>query len=281
MPYAPIPSGQLYYEEFGQGPAIIATHGFSECATYWSAGGVADALARKFRFVAMDMRGHGLTRVASDAPGFNVETMAHDIALLADHLGLQNYHLLGHATGSVVALRHAMSGDKRLSSLAVTSAASATAMISPDLDENIKFFGNLALFYRDNDWDAIMTWIRSKPWPFLHRLDLHADRDHLWGKIEDIFRRNDPATLATFLTSFYTDPDTMVDALRAIKCPTLVVAAEHDDWMQKPSAVIAQNVPNAKLIELPGLGHMTALEAPQAIIDAVLAFLEEVETARR
>jgi pimeloyl-ACP methyl ester carboxylesterase len=47
----------IYYEDSGSGEAVIALHGLMENTLYWSLPGVAAALARRFRFISMDLRG--------------------------------------------------------------------------------------------------------------------------------------------------------------------------------------------------------------------------------
>ena len=49
----------IYYEDSGVGEPVIANHGLAENANYWSVTNVAQALAKNYRFVSMDMRDHG------------------------------------------------------------------------------------------------------------------------------------------------------------------------------------------------------------------------------
>ncbi|QGN55502.1 alpha/beta fold hydrolase [Novosphingobium sp. Gsoil 351] len=278
MPFATVEGGALYYEDMGEGTPILAIHGFSETAEYWLAGGVGQALAERFRFVPMDMRGHGRSTIVD---GFDVVAVAADIDRLADHLNLSRFHLLGHATGSVAALRYAMQRPPRLASLAVTSAASATAMIPPGDEGAGDFFANMARFYAMRAWDEILPRIRLKPWPFLHQLDRHPEREALWSRIETVFTANDPRRLSRFVEQFYTDPDPRVKGLRSIACPVLVVSAEHDDLMREPEALVVRETPGARFADFAGVGHMTALEAPDRLSEMLLDFFAAVEPDRQ
>jgi pimeloyl-ACP methyl ester carboxylesterase len=274
MPFAVVEGGSLYHEDLGSGTPIIAIHGFSECAEYWLAGGAGQALAQRFRFIPIDMRGHGRSTVTDH---FSVEAVVDDIDRLADDLELPRFHLLGHATGSVAALRYAMQRPQRLASLAVTSAASATAMIPPDDDGARDFFVNMARFYATRDWDEILPRIRRKPWPFLHQLDRHPERDALWDRIAAVFTANDPRRLSRFVEQFYTDPDPRVESLRSIACPVLVVGAEHDDLMREPEALVVRETPGARFVDLESVGHMTALEAPERLAALLVDFFASAE----
>lgn len=275
MPFVVADGARLHVRDEGSGPAILATHGFSETSDYWFTGGVAQQLARRFRFVAIDMRGHGQTKEPADAPGYDVDTLADDIDRVADALGVGSFTLLGHATGSVVALRYAARGPARLRKLIVTSAASATAMMSSERTENERFFGKLARFYATNDWGQILPILKDKPRPFLHRLSMAEDGDSLWARIEAVFRQNEPARLAAFVRAFYDDPDPCLAALARITVPTLVVEAEHDDLMRAPSKLIVDHLPGCRSVLLAGVGHMTALECPSALAGAIEQFISE------
>jgi len=99
-------TARLYYEDHGQGEAIIAVHGLIENTTYWKE--IAGLLAGRYRFIAMDMRAHGRTVIDGEPFGYDEETMGQDIITLADHLKLERFHLLTHSTGGFISVRLAM-----------------------------------------------------------------------------------------------------------------------------------------------------------------------------
>jgi pimeloyl-ACP methyl ester carboxylesterase len=78
------------------------------------------------------------------------------------------------------------------------------------------------------------------------------------------------------MMSFYTDPNPMVEGLRQIKCPTLVLLGEFDIVFLGPSEILAQEIPDARHVILDGIGHMTAIEDPQRTIEEIFEFLETV-----
>ena len=127
MPHFDRPGARLYYEEVGEGPAILTTHGVTENGLYWILPGVVDRLAQPgYRVISTDMRAHGGTRVTGEPHGYDVETLAADFGAVADHLGLERFHLLTHATGGMAGLRYAMRHSERLLSLMSTDTGSAT-----------------------------------------------------------------------------------------------------------------------------------------------------------
>ena len=63
------------------------------------------------------------------------------------------------------------------------------------------------------------------------------------------------------------------DALREIRAPTLVIAAA-GDLLTPDAAALAEAIPDARCVVVPDAGHAVALEAPQAVNDALLAHLD-------
>ena len=63
--------------------------------------------------------------------------------------------------------------------------------------------------------------------------------------------------------------------LATIKCPTLVLTSDTDNMMPPDaSSEIASAIPGAKLVTIQDCGHLTQLEKPQAVTDALLYWLE-------
>lgn len=90
----------VYFEESGRGSAIILLHGFLESSTMWK--DYAAVLSEKYRVIAVDLPGHGRTN--SFGYVHSMEEMAETVKVVADHLRLKRYHLIGHSMGGYVAL---------------------------------------------------------------------------------------------------------------------------------------------------------------------------------
>jgi pimeloyl-ACP methyl ester carboxylesterase len=56
--------------------------------------------------------------------------------------------------------------------------------------------------------------------------------------------------------------------------PVAIIQSEHDEFITpEHAAYLAQNIPNATLIELPGVSHFAPLQRPAQFNNAMLAFL--------
>jgi pimeloyl-ACP methyl ester carboxylesterase len=292
MPYMNREGTALFYEDIGAGPAIITTHGVTENSHYWILPGIVDALVRAgFRVISTDMRGHGRSRVTKGPPGFDVDTIAEDFGAIADHLDIDRFHLLTHATGGIAGLRYAMRHHRRLLSLMSTDTGSATlptdaaaAVTDPDtkfervpLSENVIAQG-MAASMRGHNWDDIVAESRAtaRENVFLNSMHEAKNPEAAFGMLEAIQRRGDPDTLAEFMSSFYDDPDPQIAGLREISCPCLILLGEHDQLFIKPSELLAREIPDNHHVVWPGRGHMTALEDPERTARELIAFLADV-----
>jgi pimeloyl-ACP methyl ester carboxylesterase len=246
---------------------------------YWSETGVTAKLAERYRVISMDMRGHGRTVVDGEPYGYDVATMGNDFSVLADELGLDRFHILTHATGGMAAVRYAMTTSERLISLMLTDTGSATAPEFPDVDpEELRQGHQLAAETRKavsaEEW---MPLVRAEPGPFLFKMAEHPDSERMWAIYENFIHRSDPVGIRNFMMSFYSDPNPMVEGLRQIKCPTLVLLGEFDIIFLQPSAILAREIPDARHVILDGIGHMTAIEDPARTIKEILDFLGTVK----
>lgn len=282
MPYFKKENVQIYYEDIGQGVPIIATHGLMEDGRYWSETGVTAKITEKYRMIPLDMRAHGRTIVDGKPFGFNADTMADDIDALADFLEIDRFHLLTHATGGMVGVRYAMTKSDRLISLILTDTGSATIpefyineANRPEPTEEVN--AAWTKWISTGFFEDAFKEFRRHPGEYLFKMDEHPDSEEMWKIYEGFFKNIDPQEVIKFRSVFYSDLDPRIDGLRQIKCPTLILLGEFDIVFLKPSEIMANNIPDVRHIIIDGIGHMTAIEAPERTTKEILNFLEIVE----
>ncbi len=92
---------RLRYVEQGAGEPVVLVHGFTNTADIWSANRILQDLARNYRVIAFDMRGHGKSDKPHDPARYGRE-MGLDVVRLLDHLGVQRAHVVGYSLGGHV-----------------------------------------------------------------------------------------------------------------------------------------------------------------------------------
>jgi pimeloyl-ACP methyl ester carboxylesterase len=272
MPFFTRDNAQIYYEDDGWGEAIIAVHGLIENTLYWK--DVAQHLIKKYRFIPMDMRGHGKTVVEGLSCGFDAETIGDDIEALADYLNIKKFHLLTHSTGGFAGVRYAMRNSGRVAGLILTDTASSTAVLPGDPEYIRKYYDKLACYFEKYDWEQIVANLWVNPFPFFRGIIESPQAREMMKSAYDMVSLGNRSTIAQFVRSFYTDPDPRIEGLRGIQCPTLIIYGEKDDLFIETSKLMAREIPGARLIEYEGVGHMTALEVPQRLAQDIIDFLK-------
>ena len=300
MTYFENGNSRIYYEDVGKGDPIFTNHGLSEDCNYWSESGVTSKLMEAgYRVISIDMRAHGRTKPISqdDEKGYDADTMYADFDALADHLGIDKFHLLSHATGGMVAARYGRKRSERLLSLILTDTSSQTGVVIPERDdltdeqkaERAERAKKWAETYNTPEkaaeaWRKIelsttteqrMDGIRKDGWPYLHKMKSSEEKLKIY---EGFLRRQDRNEIIDFMRNFYSDPDPGIDELRKIKCPVLVLLGEHDIVFLKPSELMAKEIPDVRHVVMDGLGHMTAIEDPDRTTKEILDFIKTVET---
>src|SRR5262245_50315633 len=111
---------QIYYKDWGKGPAVTFSHGWPLSADAWD-GQMLFLAQRGFRVVAHDRRGHGRstqTPVGNDMNGY-----ADDLAAVIEALDLKDVTLVGHSTGGGEVVRYiGRHGTKRVSKVVLIGA---------------------------------------------------------------------------------------------------------------------------------------------------------------
>src|ERR1700678_3110027 len=111
---------QIYYKDWGTGPAIVFSHGWPLSADDWDAQ-MMFFLSHGYRVIAHDRRGHGRSTQVGD--GHDMDHYADDLAVLTAHLDLKNAIHVGHSTGGGEVVHYiARHRESRVAKAAIISA---------------------------------------------------------------------------------------------------------------------------------------------------------------
>lgn len=90
------------YVDVGHGEPVVLIHGFSSSLdANWRTPGIIDKLAKDFRVVALDCRGHGQSDKPHEASSYGIK-MIDDVANLLDHVGIRKAHIVGYSMGGAI-----------------------------------------------------------------------------------------------------------------------------------------------------------------------------------
>lgn len=92
---------RLRYTDQGVGEPILLLHGRGGSISTWVTSGVVENLAKDYRVIALDFRGHGKSDRPHDPKQYGSE-MALDVIRLLDHLGIERAHIVGYSLSANV-----------------------------------------------------------------------------------------------------------------------------------------------------------------------------------
>lgn len=234
------------YDDVGAGPPLVLLHAFPFDRRMWSAN--LPALAGRFRVIAPDLRGFGETPAGGP---YSIADLADDVAALMDALGLSRASIGGLSMGGYVALAFAARHGARLESLIL-----ADTKAGPDSAEARRGRDEAIALVTAQGVDAYLE--RQLP-----KLLSARASDALRATVRALARQTPEAVIAG-LVALRDRPDRRPELPR-IACPTLVVVGGAD-VLTPPSeaAALASAISGARLVELPGVGHLANLEEPSA-----------------
>jgi pimeloyl-ACP methyl ester carboxylesterase len=240
-------------------PVLALLHGGGANAHWWDA--VAPRLARRFRAVALDFRGHG----DSDWPEATFPgAFDLDLAALLEHLGAPGAALIGHSMGAHVALSHA----------ARHPATRAVVAVEPSRGGGRRDRRRMRLAlasrrsYRSRD-EALARFRllppgRGAPEDVRRRLAEHSVRAEADGRFGFKF---DPRWFGV--------PPLPAPDLSTAAAEVLVMRGAESTLLTAEGArALVAELPRARLIEVAEAGHNVHVEQPDAFLAAVLPFLE-------
>ena len=221
----------LYYETYGNGPPLLLVHGALESISSYSA--IILILAKKFKVIALDTRGHGKSTV--DSTKLSYELYADDVFKFLDKLGLDSVNVLGWSDGGNTGLIVAMNHPKYVRRLAVMGA-------------------NLY-----NKESSVPGWVNDTLRSQINLLEQSA-RDS-----RDEFELRVRKTLLT-------EPNIDPLYLSRIRCKTLVMAGENDLIKEKHTRLIAHSIKDSKLVIFKKASHDAPVEIPEKFAATVIDF---------
>jgi pimeloyl-ACP methyl ester carboxylesterase len=240
----------------GEGPTVVLVHGYPLDGAMWS--GVARALSSRFRVLKPDLPGRGETPAesAGTMSGY-ADFLAAVLERIPDGAGLAGFSMGGYAA---LALAKRRPPNLKALALVDTRATADDEAGRGKRDEAIATVrsGGVAP-------------IAEAMVPKLLSPESLSNRD-LVERLRRIMSRQKPGTVEADLTAMRDRPDSR-DTLPGIGIPTLVLVGEADTLTPPAdSQAMAAAIPGARLVTVPGAGHLTPMERPGAVAAALGEF---------
>ena len=246
-------------------PVVILLHGFGGSLETWEPWAV--VLSKQYRVVRFDLPGFGLTGPDPSGDYTDARTVRL-LAALMDALGVQKASLIGNSLGGKIAWNFAVEYPGRVEKLVLIS---PDGFASPGFEYGVK-----------PKLPAVMRLLPYTLPRFMLRMNLavaYADpkrlSDATLTRYQDMMLApgDRQAMLERMVQVMLVPPG---PELAKITAPTLILWGERDGMIPfSNSADYVRDIPGARLVALPGLGHVPFEEDPAGSLPPVLAFLRE------
>jgi non-heme chloroperoxidase len=258
---------RIHVQDLGSGPAVVLISGFGLDHQLWDRQ-VRILAELGHRVVCVTQRGHGL----SDHPlhGYDIERLSADLIAALDQAGITGATVVGHSFGGQVAFHAAAVSPERISRLVLVGSNAVRASRGPGFPFGAPPEPMLEAMIADEHQDRVAARYRTirsgfgaEPDPrlvdWLVRCSLQMPS---WAAV---------ACYRTLLTT-----DLLADVPRVTQPVLQIIGIGDPVQSAKGARWLEQQLPDARLVEIPDCGHYPMLESADAFDAALTKFLTVV-----
>lgn len=243
----------------GTGTPLVLLHAFPLASDMWQAQTV--ALADVAQVITPDQRGFGGSAPAEDEP--SLDLVADDVAAVLDELGIEQAVIGGLSMGGYVAMAFARRHAGRIAGLLL--ADTKATVDSPAARANreriaaaVLARNSVRILAEEKIEDGLLG---------------PATSPELTDRVRAMIAAAQPQAVAWAQRAMALRPDSL-PTLAALRVPVAVVVGEYDALTPLAEArLMAEAIPDAELTVIPGVGHLSSLEAPESFTAVVRSLL--------
>jgi pimeloyl-ACP methyl ester carboxylesterase len=276
MPYVAADDGvKLYYEEAGKGFPIIFVHEFG--GDHRSYEPQIRYFARRYRCIAYNARGYPPSDVPSDEQDYSQERARDDVRAVLNGLGIDHAHVVGISMGGFATLHFGMAYAERARSIVVGGCGYGAEpgrreQFQAEAEAAAARFETLGIVAAANSYALGAT-----------RVQLQNKDPRGWDEFRRLLTEHSARGSALTLRGVQKRRPSLfelVEQMRQIKLPTLIVTGDEDDPCIEASILMKRSISSAAMVMLPRSGHAINLEEPALFNQFVEQFFHQVESGR-
>ena len=256
MPFLDRPDGvRLYYTVHGDSPTpLILSHGYSSTSEMWTE--QIPTLSKHFTLILWDFRGHGQTSYPKDQSLYSEAHTVADILALLDHVAPNREAIVGGLSlGGYMSLAFHRVHPERVKALLIIDTGPGFKKDSAREAWNKTANETAARFDREG--------LKSLQ-------NLSPERSQVTHRDATGLARAARGMLAQQNSNvFY--------SLDSIRVPSLVVVGADDKPFLAASQYMTNKIKGCRKVVVPDAGHAANIDQPEAFINGLMPFLEEVE----
>ena len=245
----------IVYERRGRGEPLVLIHGYPLDRTTWDE--VASLLETDFDLIIPDLRGMGQSDIMDKT--YTITDLASDVAGLLDHLKIQKAFIAGHSMGGYVALAFARAYPNRVRGLGMIS-----SQVLADPPERKEGRYKTAKDVEEKGISVVVDSMTTK---------LSADT-RIQSFVREVIQRQKPSGVIGSLKTM-AERDDSSDLLKKFKFPVVIVHGDADALIPvERGREMKTALPSAHYAEVKDAGHMSMMENPKAVAEALRFLLK-------
>ena len=255
---------KIAFQTSGDGPPLVCCHAMGWDHTLWD--DHRDRFSSAHQLITFDQRGSGDSDhplfIQGDKSSYSAESFGEDLRAVLDALDIEKAAILGYSMGAASALSFSTQWPKRVERLVLVSAMASR------LPE--------AIIQRAKVIEAILEGdglVKAYDFYFSGPLfEGESDKPKFKKQIKSVVEK---ATSHGFQGCFRVtiDRPSMIDALKNIQAPTLVIVGERDKHYMTEADLLVAHISGAKKFVVKNSGHALTVQSPDIFESEVLTFL--------
>jgi pimeloyl-ACP methyl ester carboxylesterase len=275
MPYASAKDGtRLFYEEAGSGNPLIFIHEFAGDHRSWEP--QMRFFARYFRCISYAARGFPPSDIPDDAARYSQAHARDDVIAVLDHLKIERAHVVGLSMGGFAALHVGIAYPQRTRTLVIAGCGYGA---EPDKKEKFRAECEAAAASFEANWTEAAKKYALGP----TRVQFQNKDPRGWAEFAQQLGEHSAKGQALTMRGVQMRRPSLyelVDAMKKINVPTLIVTGDEDDPCLEPALLMKRNIPTSGLVVLPRAGHTINIEDPEAFNRALFEFFMLADQGR-
>lgn len=281
--YVEVPGATLWTSRRGSGPPLVLLHGGPGLWDYLGpVAEMVDDLATVYRY---DQRACGRS---SGGPPFTLEAAIADLEALREYWGHERWVVLGHSWGATVGLAYCLAHPERAQALIYMSGTgiytgwrdefhrNAAALMPPEAQERLNSLGAQMANAQSDELAALTREYCIQAWSVEMQ---DRERSHELAESALIEGAQINWELNRELSKDgrrAIEDSSIPERLATLNVPTLVLHGEADARPAWAGHRVAEAIPGARYVGLPGVGHFTWLDGPELLREEARRFLVQV-----
>jgi len=251
---------EVNYVIEGSGPWLTMSHSLASNLTMWDE--QAQLLSKKFKVLRYDTRGHGRS---SAPPGpYTLDQLAEDVHALFVALGINETHWVGLSMGGMIGETFALKYPGVFQSMVL---ADTTSRRPPGAAQ---MWGERIRLAQEKGMAALVDSTLERWFTAPYR----NARPDVMARIAEHIRTTPVAGYAGCSQAIAAID--VMDRLKEIKCPVLIMVGEEDHGTPPAAArQIQENLPGSELLIIASAAHFSNVEQPEVFNRAMLGFLDK------